>query len=106
MNHTTVIGPEAMESQNKFLERHRTYSLVGRDDSMLSSKYHAKLARMLFSCQGTGPLDQSLMDKARSKHLIAAEYPHGCGKFLTGLSHLGKSHPVRDSENAQTQGLM
>jgi hypothetical protein len=36
MNDTTVIGPESMESKDEFLERHRTYRLVGKDALMFA----------------------------------------------------------------------
>ncbi len=32
MHDTTLIGPESMKGENQFLESHRTYNLVGRDD--------------------------------------------------------------------------
>jgi len=57
MNHTVVIGPEAMEGQNKFLERHRAYNLVGRDDDlMFTSETTCQASKNAFPLSRNKPL--------------------------------------------------
>lgn len=56
MNDTTVIGPEAMEGKNKFLERHRTYSLVGRDDLILTLEITCQASKNAFALSRKKPL--------------------------------------------------
>ncbi len=55
VNDTTLIGPETMEGQDQFLERHSVYSLARGDDLILACEIGRQASKNAFTLSRNKP---------------------------------------------------